>query len=97
MLTISGTIRRTETPDGAILLDIEQGQLFSVNPVGSQILDLIGAGCNEAQIADRLSIAFGADIDTVRRDVHEFLESLSRQNIVFGIERATKDGDDGRT
>jgi len=82
MLTISNTIRSTRTPDGAILLDVERGQMFSVNVVGSKILELLSTGCDERQIADQVSATCGVDIDMVRADVHEFLEALSRQRIL---------------
>jgi hypothetical protein len=82
MLTISSSIRRTQTQDGAVLLEIEQGQMFCLNPVGSKILELLGSGCDEHEIANQVSAVYGADINTVRGDVREFLESLSRHNIL---------------
>ena len=82
MLTISNTIRRTQTPDGAVLLDIERGQMFCLNAIGSKILDLLETGCDEAQIARQVSAAYDTDFDTVRADVREFLEALSRQSII---------------
>lgn len=82
MLTISCTVRRTQTQDGALLLEIEQGQMFSLNPVGSKILELVGSGRNEHEIATEVSALYGADIDVVRADVREFLEALGRHGIL---------------
>lgn len=82
MLVISSTIRRMRTPDGGVLLDIEQGQMFCLNPVGSKILDLLDEGCDRAQIVDRLSAACQADVEVVRMDVSDFLEDLCRHGIV---------------
>ncbi len=82
MLTLSNTIRRTQTPDGEILLDVERGQIFSVNIVGSKILELLESGHNEARIVIHLSAMDGADVDSVRADVHDFLTALSRQHIL---------------
>jgi coenzyme PQQ synthesis protein D (PqqD) len=89
MRTISTTIRRTQTQDGAVLLEIEQGQMFGLNPVGSKILELIASGCDEDEIARQVSAAYAADIDIVRADVREFLQDLSRHNIIQSGERAT--------
>jgi hypothetical protein len=83
MLAISNAIRRTPTPDGAILLDVELGQMFSLNVIGSKILELLETGRDEGQIARQVSAAFGADIDTVRVDVHDFLETLRRHRILL--------------
>lgn len=82
MLVISSTIRRTRTPDGGVLLDIERGQMFCLNPVGSKILDLLDEGCDRAQIVDRLSMACQADVEVVRMDVSDFLGDLCRHGIV---------------
>jgi hypothetical protein len=82
MRAISNTIRSTQTPDGAILLDIERGQMFCVNGIGSKILELLGAGCDERQIVDQVSAAYSADIDQVRADVNDFLETLTVHHIL---------------
>jgi hypothetical protein len=82
MLTLSSTIRRTDSPDGAVLLDVEQGQMFCLNPMGSRILELIEAGYGENEIALKLSASFSQNIETVRADVGEFLESLRRHHIL---------------
>jgi hypothetical protein len=89
MVTISRTVRRTETQDGAVLLDIERGQMFCLNSVGSKILELIASGCGEQEIAHRVSAEYGADIDIVRADVREFLEALTRHSILQPSQRPT--------
>ena len=41
MYTVSEAIRSTHGEDGAIVLDIRQGQMFNLNFVGSRILELL--------------------------------------------------------
>lgn len=82
MHAISSSIRRTQTPDGGILLDIERGQIFCLNVIGSKILDLLEEGHNEERIAEQVSAAYGTDIETVRTDVHDFLDALNRHEIL---------------
>jgi Coenzyme PQQ synthesis protein D (PqqD) len=82
MLTISKAIRRTQTQDGGILLDVERGRMFCLNAVGSKILELLDTGCDEPQIAARVSATCDADSDTVRVDVHDFLLVLSNLHII---------------
>jgi coenzyme PQQ synthesis protein D (PqqD) len=89
MLTISSTIRQTKTQDGAVLLDLERGQMLCLNPVGARVLELIAAGCEESDIADQLSAAYGREPDAVRADVREFLEALSQHQVLKPSERAT--------
>ena len=69
---LSDTIRRTETVDGGILLDVHHGQMFCMNVVGAKVLELLGRGYNEAYIADEISRYYGTDREIVRSDVTEF-------------------------
>ena len=82
MLTISSTVRRTQTPDGTVLLDVERGQMFCLNPVASQIVEMIVSGASESDIAQKLATSFGQDINTVRTDVCEFIENLRRHHVI---------------
>jgi hypothetical protein len=91
MLTISDTIRRTETPDGGILLDVERGQIFCLNVVGSKIVELLDRGYDEAYIADQIGAAYGTDINTVRGDVQAFLKALNQHRILKTCPAATND------
>lgn len=82
MLAISSAIRKTETQDGAVLLDVERGQMYCLNLVGSKILELIASGCDEREIIDRLSAVYGAKNGGVRADVREFIETMRKHGIV---------------
>lgn len=82
MFRISGTIRRTQTQDGEVLLDIHHGQMFCLNVVGAKILELMQQGHDEAHIADEISRSYGADKEMVRTDVREFLEALEKHHIL---------------
>jgi hypothetical protein len=79
---ISDTIRRTQTEDGGVLLDILHGQMFCLNVVGAKILELLAEGLDETQIANQISGAYVMDIETVHADVHEFIESLNKHHIL---------------
>ena len=79
---LSDTIRRTETVDGGILLDVHHGQMFCMNVVGAKVLELLGRGYNEAYIADEISRYYGTDREIVRSDVTEFIETLHKHHIL---------------
>ena len=89
MLNTSESVRSTQTTDGRILLDVRHGQMFSLNVVGSKILELIEQGWDEARIAEEISRTYATTIEVVRTDVHEFIETLRRQSIL----RANGPGD----
>lgn len=88
MFRISDTIRRTETVDGGILLDVHHGQMFCLNVTGAKILELMQRGHDESQIADEISRDYGVDREVVRADVIEFIETLHRHHILKPVRPA---------
>lgn len=88
MFRISDTIRRTETADGGILLDVHHGQMFCLNVVGAKILELMQRGYDESHIADEISRVYGANKEVVRADVIDFIETLQKHHILQPL-RAT--------
>ncbi len=79
---VSDGVRSTHGQDGAIVLDIHQGQMFNLNPVGSRILELLESGSAEADIVDTISREFGANREVVENDVREFIGSLKEHKLV---------------
>ncbi len=88
MFRISDTIRRTETVDGGILLDVLHGQMFCLNIVGAKILELMQRGHDETRIADEISRDYGASREVVRADVRDFIENLHKHHILQPVRSA---------
>src|SRR5271169_6217525 len=82
MLNTSDTVRSTQTEDGRIVLDIRRGQMFSLNVIGSRILELIEHGWDEARIAVEISRSYAMSIEVVRTDVHDFIKALRQHEIL---------------
>jgi hypothetical protein len=82
MHKVSDSVRSTHGQDGAVVLDVQQGQMFNLNLVGSRILELLELGSSEAEIVDAVSRDFNADIEMVRKDVKEFLETLETHKLL---------------
>lgn len=82
MFRLSDTIRRTVTPDGGVLLDVDRGRMFCLNPVGARIVELLEQGHDESRIVDEVREQYGVNQERVRADVAEFIESLERQHIL---------------
>lgn len=81
-MKLSEQIRSTHDQDGAVLLDIRQGQMLRLNRVGSRILELLKLGYPESRITDEISREFGAARDTVEIDLREFLSQLAKHCLV---------------
>jgi hypothetical protein len=79
---VSPAIRSTRTVDGHVLLDIEGGRMFCLNPVASRIFDLLQQGLLEDRIVAQIVADYAVAFRTAEVDVHEFLESLARHHIL---------------
>ena len=82
MYRVPGTVRSTHSQDGAIVLDVQQGQIFNLNFVGSRILELLKTGSTESAIVDQISREFGVGLDLAENDVRDFLQSLKHCHLV---------------
>ena len=82
MYRVSDTVHSTHNQDGAIVLDVRQGQMFNLNFVGSRILELLKNGSTESAIVDEISREFGASRDLAENDVREFLQNLKKRHLV---------------
>jgi hypothetical protein len=82
MHRVSERVRSTHGQDGAIVLDVQQGQMFNLNRVGSRILELLESGTAESDIVNVISQEFNTSREVVEKDVHEFIESLTKHKLV---------------
>jgi len=82
MHRVSDGVRSTHGQDGAIVLDVQHGQMFNLNPVGSRILELLEKGSAEADIVNVISREFNASREVVENDLREFIDSLRKHKLV---------------
>jgi hypothetical protein len=82
MYKVSEGIRITHGQDGAIVLDIRQGQMFNLNFVGSRILELLQGGSAQPQVVDEIVREFGVGRHLAENDVQEFLQRLRKYHLV---------------
>jgi hypothetical protein len=82
MTLLGDSIRRVSGTDGGVVLDLRRGTMFRLNPMGSQILDLLEQGESLPSIANRIRAEFGVALEMVQADVQEFLESLELHGVL---------------
>jgi Coenzyme PQQ synthesis protein D (PqqD) len=82
LYAVSAGVRSTRNEDGGIVLDIDHGQMFRLNPVGALILESLGKGCAETEIAQEISRQYSISEETAVADVREFLQSLEEHKLV---------------
>jgi hypothetical protein len=81
-MVIAPGVRETASQDGAVLLDIEQGICFSLNPVGLKIWGLLKTHHSVEEIADELAQDFPVSRSQLLSDVIEFLQSLETKRLI---------------
>jgi hypothetical protein len=81
-MRISGGVRTVVSQDGAVLMDINGGFMFSLNPIGSLIWQQLSDGRSPAQVAEDLTHRFGVSLDQARVDVNGFIGQLEAQHLV---------------
>lgn len=82
MYRVAEGVRSTHGQDGAIVLDIRQGQMFNLNLVGSRILELLETGAPQSAIVDQISCEFGVSRNLAENDVRVFLQNLKKCHLV---------------
>jgi hypothetical protein len=82
MYRIVETVRRSPGEDGEILLDIAKGQIYRLNPVGSNILQLLQRGGGEEEITTLLSRQFNVARCAAAADIKQFLVQLRSQGLI---------------
>jgi hypothetical protein len=77
MPPIRNRLRTVETPDGSVVLNVEDGKMFRLNPIGMRILSLLDQGVPTDRISEEISREYDVDLETVREDVRNFFISLN--------------------
>ena len=82
MYRVSDTVRSTHGQDGAIVLDVRQGQMFNLNIVGSRILELLNKGSAQSELVDDIVREFGVTRRTAENDLQQFLETMEKYRLI---------------
>src|SRR5260370_7006147 len=81
-IKVAKGIKETVNQDGAVLLDMEQGLCFSMNPVGTRIWEMIKDGRSVDEIADPLEEKFRLPRTQLLTDVSDFVNQLENMHLV---------------
>jgi len=81
-IAVAPGVREVSSEDGAVLLDIEQGICFSLNPVGLKIWELLKQGRSLDRIIDTLEHDFPVPRDQLLSDATEFIAALEAKHLI---------------
>jgi hypothetical protein len=68
--------------EGAVLLNLDTGVYFGLNPVGARVWELLETPRSEAEVQASIAEEFEVDPDVALRDVREFLASLEERDLL---------------
>ena len=66
----------------AVLLDLDEGEVLRLNPVGAEIWNAIDGTRTVAEIVAHICRTFEVSHRTARRDAQQFLKQLLRHELV---------------
>ena len=81
----SPSVRTTASGDGAVLLDIDAGMCYSLNPVGMKVWEAVVAGkgystCGD--VLDALAPEFAIPREQLAADIDNYLRELEKKGLV---------------
>ena len=80
---ICDSVRSTHNRDGAIVLDIRHGQIFSLNSVGSLVFEFLRRNSrSEYEIVAHLGREFSISREVAESDVRDFLQLLLIHHLI---------------
>lgn len=68
--------------DGAVILDIKRNAIVRLNSTGGFIWEKLQAGSSIEELVLALAQETKVEIDTVERDVREFLDDLRSKHLI---------------
>lgn len=82
-LTRSESIVFTSLDDTIVMMDVNEGHYYELDPVATRIWELIDAGSTVEAICDALVDQYEVDPQECRQDTLEFLERAAERGLVL--------------
>ncbi len=81
-IRIPPSVRSVFSEDGAVVMEIKQGMMYTSNPVGGRIFELLSQGQPPEQVVASIARECDVDQETVRRDLEVFIEELGSYGLI---------------
>jgi hypothetical protein len=66
---LASTVRTAFTQDGAVVMEIKKGLVFSSNPVAGRMLELLLTGATHEKIGRAIAAEWGVEVEIVFNDL----------------------------
>ena len=81
-------VREVSTTEGTVLLDVERGRFYGLNPTGTFVWRGLSDGRTVEEIADDLSARFAAPLERIRADVVALVARLRDRGLLEAGDRS---------
>ena len=78
----------TELDDTVVMMDVEEGCYYELDPVGANIWALLESPASMAEVCEALERQYEVAPETCREDVRAFVDELSRLGVVRRVVEA---------
>ncbi len=68
--------------DEVVILDLDGGTYFGLDPVGARIWELIGEGLTLLNVCDKMQNEYDTPRDELEQDILELIKALREENLV---------------
>ena len=82
MIARDGSLLTAEVDGEIVMVNVEHGQYYGLDDIGSDIWERIEPACSFAALTDSLSVDYEADRETIAADVRALLERMAAQEVV---------------
>lgn len=82
LLRVSRSVRSKTTDLGTVLLDVKEGKIFQINPLGSRVWAGLESGASLQQMVEQFSSEFSIPAATVAADIAEFVVFLKNNSLI---------------
>ena len=72
----------SDIDDEKVMMSVEKGQYYNLDPVGSRVWELIDKPIKVSELIDALLLKYDVDRETCERDVLAFLEEIHEDGIL---------------
>ena len=77
-------LRAVVNKDGAVILNRSSGIVSTLNSTGAIVWQALERGEHIATVVEQIARETGAEIEIVRKDVADFIDSLRKQDLLPG-------------
>ncbi len=79
--------RNIAVSDEGLVFNPENGESFSLNPLGTDILALIKEGRSDKEISEKIISLYNVDKSTFDKDFHDFINLLGHYELTEADEQ----------